>query len=93
MQRDIEVRLGVYTSLAQAFEAARIDEVRNIPVITIIDSPDGSAESNRRLATRTALALFLGPLVALLTLVISASMKKAGAVRNPSNSDGHTTWA
>lgn len=33
----------IHASLAQAFERARMDEVRNTPVFTVIESPEGSA--------------------------------------------------
>lgn len=42
LQRQVDLLLQVYISLAQSYEKARIDEVRNIPVITIVDSPEGS---------------------------------------------------
>ena len=43
LQRTVELRQELYVSLAQAFEKARIDEVRNTPIITIVDSPEDSA--------------------------------------------------
>jgi uncharacterized protein involved in exopolysaccharide biosynthesis len=43
LQARVSLRQDVYTSLAQSFEKARIDEVRNTPVITVIDQPIGSA--------------------------------------------------
>ena len=39
LQRAVVMRQEVVTSLAEAFERARIDEVRNIPVITVIETP------------------------------------------------------
>ena len=44
LQRQVGLRQEVYTSLAQAIEQARIDEVRNTPVFTVIDGPVGSAQ-------------------------------------------------
>lgn len=40
LQRRIDLRQTVYTTLAQSFEEARIEEIRNTPVITIIDPPE-----------------------------------------------------
>jgi uncharacterized protein involved in exopolysaccharide biosynthesis len=66
LQRRVQLRQGVYTSLAQAFEQARIDEVRNTPVITIIEQPEGSARPAGRGALATAaVALVLGVVLAL----------------------------
>ncbi len=39
LERDVGFRQQVYTSLAQAYEQARLDEARATPVITVIDSP------------------------------------------------------
>ena len=39
LQRRIDLLQQLYVTLSQAFEQARIDEVRDTPVITIIDQP------------------------------------------------------
>jgi uncharacterized protein involved in exopolysaccharide biosynthesis len=39
LQRELALRQDVVTSLAQAYDRARMDEVRNTPVITIVDPP------------------------------------------------------
>ncbi len=54
LQRRLDLRQQVYISLAEAHEQARIEAVRNTPVITIVDSPEGSAE---QLASLPALML------------------------------------
>lgn len=43
LERIVDLRQQVYATLAQAYEKARIDVVRNTPVFTVIDAPDGSA--------------------------------------------------
>jgi len=40
LERQVMMRQELVTSMAQAYEQARIDEVRNTPVITLIDQPD-----------------------------------------------------
>lgn len=40
LQRQVLMRQELVTALAQAHEQARIDEVRNTPVITVINQPD-----------------------------------------------------
>jgi uncharacterized protein involved in exopolysaccharide biosynthesis len=47
LMRRVALRQQVYTSLAEAYEQARIDEARNTPLFTVVDSPEGS-ESRRR---------------------------------------------
>lgn len=39
LARDVQFRQQVYTSLAQAYEQARLDEVRATPVISVLDEP------------------------------------------------------
>lgn len=45
-QREVLLKQQLYASLAQAFEEARIEEVRNTPVLTVVDRPQGSARGN-----------------------------------------------
>lgn len=64
LQRQVDLAQSVYTTLAQALEQARIDEVRNTPVITVIDAPEGSARPSTPLAFAGILGLVLGLIVA-----------------------------
>jgi uncharacterized protein involved in exopolysaccharide biosynthesis len=65
-EREVLMRQQVYTTLAQSYEAARIDEVRNTPVITLIEAPDLPSKPDPRLA------LVKGLLAGLLGLVLGA---------------------
>ena len=40
LQRQVVMRQALVTAMAQTYEQARIDEVRNTPVITMIDQPE-----------------------------------------------------
>jgi uncharacterized protein involved in exopolysaccharide biosynthesis len=40
LQRRVGMRQELVTGMAQAFEQARIEEVRNTPVVTVIDEPE-----------------------------------------------------
>lgn len=64
LQRQVVMRQQVYGALAQAYEQARIEEVRNTPVITLVDRPEGSARGSRGLMVMTLLGLVLGTAVA-----------------------------
>ena len=55
LQRDVGMRSQVYTTLVQAFEQARIDEVRDTPVISVIEPPYLPVRPDRRGLIRTAL--------------------------------------
>jgi uncharacterized protein involved in exopolysaccharide biosynthesis len=66
LDREVNMQQQVYTSLAQSYEAARIDEVRNTPVITLVEPPDLPAKPDPRLA------LLKGMLAGLLGLALGA---------------------
>lgn len=64
LQRHIDVKQQVYLTLAQAFEQARIEEVRNTPVLTLVSAPERSAEPSLRTGTALILSLLIGVLFA-----------------------------
>jgi uncharacterized protein involved in exopolysaccharide biosynthesis len=65
LHREMMRRQQLYASLAQAFEQARIDEVRNTPVVTVIEHPVEPALRDRRmLLIKAFLALIVGFLIA-----------------------------
>lgn len=57
LERDVALRQQVVTSLAQSYEQARIDVVRNTPVITVVERPEAPVRRNAR---GTVLAALLG---------------------------------
>lgn len=82
LQRRVDLRQQVYAQLAGAYEQARIQEIRNTPVITIVDPPEGSARPRFRLLPTGLLALLggvaLGSLLAFLAEYFS-SLRAEGA--------------
>lgn len=67
LERDVMMRQQVYTALAQAYEQARIEEVRNIPVITVIERPAAASTPDPRgTVVKGLLALLLGGMLAVL---------------------------
>lgn len=54
-QRRIEHRQLIYSQLVQAYYNARLDEVRNTPVVTIIEPAEGSAMRDSRFVVRKTL--------------------------------------
>lgn len=56
LQRRVDLRQQVYTSLVQAYDQARVDEVRNTASISVVETPEGTA----RPATRLLFVLFAG---------------------------------
>lgn len=67
LRRQVAIRQEVYLTLRRAYETARIDEVNETPVITVIDEavPPLSPSSPRRLLL-LAMALSLGAVVGVL---------------------------
>ena len=61
------MRQEVVTSLTQSYEQARIEEVRNTPVITVLEPPELPVIPDQRGLLRSAiLGLLLGGLVGVL---------------------------
>ena len=65
LERQVALRQQVYASLAQAYEQARIEEVRNTPIITVVDRPWGSARPGEGPIIAAAIGLSLGFVAAL----------------------------
>lgn len=63
LQREVVMRQGIYTALAQAHEQARIDAVRDTPLLTLIDSPVGSAEAEGRGTVQRTIFTFFAVLL------------------------------
>jgi len=65
LEREVGMRQQVFNTLAQAYEQARIEEVRNTPVITIVEPPVQPARRDARgTVVRGILALATGVMVA-----------------------------
>jgi len=66
LQRELSMRQSVYAELAQSFEQARIEEVRDTPVITVFEEPEVPATANsRNVARNAAIGFVLGALLGL----------------------------
>ncbi len=61
LARNVNMQQEMVTSLAQSFEQARIEEVRDTPVITVIDKPERPVQRDSRgLLKKAIIALMLG---------------------------------
>jgi uncharacterized protein involved in exopolysaccharide biosynthesis len=71
LQRDVQVKQEVYLTLAKAYEEARIAEVRDIPVLTVIDSAVAPVRrSFPRRKLNTLLGLLLGAIAGLALVLL-----------------------
>ncbi len=81
LERIVGMRQQVYTNLAQSFERARIDEVRNTPAITLVEQPILAARPDgRRLLLKGGLAFMLASSLAIVAALILEAMRRARAV-------------
>jgi uncharacterized protein involved in exopolysaccharide biosynthesis len=61
LQREVTMQQQVFTTLAQAYEQAKIEEVRDTPVIAVVERPEVPVRPDRRgLIGKGLLALLLG---------------------------------
>ena len=64
LQREVSMRQEVFTTLAQAYEQAKIEEVRDTPVITVVQTPELPVRPDSRwLVVKALLGLLLGLLL------------------------------
>jgi uncharacterized protein involved in exopolysaccharide biosynthesis len=79
--RDLSLQQQVYTSLTQSYEDARIREVRDTPVITVIEPPTVSTRPFARgRAKRGLLGLLLGGLLGAVVAFTSETMARRRGV-------------
>ena len=70
LQRDVALEQQLYNSLSQAYEEARIREVRDTPLITLIQPPSVSTmPTPRRLALRAVVGMIVGATLCALALL------------------------
>jgi uncharacterized protein involved in exopolysaccharide biosynthesis len=87
LSRQVNMRQQLYTSVTQSYEGARIEEVRNTPVITLMEPADLPAQPDPRLALlKGMLAGLVGlGLGAFLAAVLHASRGVFSTIRRESS--------
>jgi uncharacterized protein involved in exopolysaccharide biosynthesis len=87
LQRQVTLQQQLYLTLAQSYEMAKIEEVRNTPVITVIERPEGFVEpQGRGLVVRSLTALLVGVLLA---IGLAFAGESAARSRSSGQSDYH----
>jgi uncharacterized protein involved in exopolysaccharide biosynthesis len=84
-RRNVQMRQEVVNSLATAFEQARVDEVRDTPVLTVVDHPRPATEPNARGTIRKA--ALAGVFGAMLGLVIAMTVDWMRQARQEGNAE------
>jgi len=78
LERRVTVRQQVYGTLTEGYERARIDEVRNTPVITVVDAPHVPPRADSRgVVLKVLLALLSGLVIALAVAAVRDYMTSA----------------
>ena len=71
LERDVQMHQSVATALAQAYEQAKLDELRDTPVITILEQPRAAVIPNSRGLVKAAfLAFFVGALLMMVAILL-----------------------
>ena len=91
LQRDITLRQQVYTTLVQSFEQARIAEVRDTPVITVLQEPFFPPPDDDRLLLVGALGVVLGGLAGIVLAFVVEAVRRP-APGDPGREDFQKTW-
>jgi VIT1/CCC1 family predicted Fe2+/Mn2+ transporter len=83
LARQVSLREQVYSSLLKNEEEARIREVRNTPVITVIESPRLPVISGSRgVVTKTGVGAILGGMLGILLVFLAEALARAKRAPN-----------
>ena len=78
-ERRVSLREQALNGLTQALESARTEEIRNTPVITVVERPEDSVEPvGRGTIVKTSVALIVGTAVALMVFLLRETAPPRG---------------
>jgi len=72
LQRRVSLAQQLHSAIAQRYEMASIEAVRNTPVVTVLDAPEGLVEARPRYTVAIVLGAFAFGLVAACIIALSA---------------------
>jgi uncharacterized protein involved in exopolysaccharide biosynthesis len=76
LQREVLLRQQLFSTLVQALEKAKIDEVRDTPVISVVERPEVPVRPNRRgTVGKLVTAMLIGSLLGLLVSLGSEALR------------------
>lgn len=71
LSREVDLRQQVYVTLAQSLEQAKIDEVRDTPVLSVIEAPNRPVfPDSRQIPLLAALSAFFGAVLAAWVIIV-----------------------
>jgi uncharacterized protein involved in exopolysaccharide biosynthesis len=82
LQREVTLQQQLFTTLAESFEQAKIEEVRDTPVITVVEAPEAPVRPDPRGLLRNGLlALIVGALLGMVLAIGRAYTVNARSLR------------
>lgn len=93
IQRRVDLSQEVYLTLAQGYEQARIDEVRDTPVITVIETPETTVEQAGGLILFLLLGGFVGWLIGVGLILLRELWSRQVAEHPGDAQDVRTAWS
>ena len=79
LSRQVALRNQIYAQLAWAYEQSKLEEVRDTPVLTVLDPPEVPIEPDPRgLVTKTLLSFIIGVLIAAVLAVLINRLRADG---------------
>lgn len=94
LQREVLLRQQVYTTLVQSYEQARISEVRDTPVLTILQRPFLPPEPDGRgLVLSLALGVVLGGMVGVVLAFVVEVFRRPPSGGDPAREDFQEAWS
>lgn len=82
LEREVRTKESVYANLSQRLEQARLDEIRDTPVITVVEKPRTPARRNSKrivgLGVTAGMGMFLMVVAGLLTLEWARRQRETG---------------
>lgn len=83
LRREVNLRQQVVSGLAQGLEQTRLEESRNLPVITVVEAPVRPALPDSRRLVLKALFAAIVSAAALLALVLAGEWRRRLSLLNP----------
>ncbi len=91
--RQVALRQDVVASLSQSYEQARITEVRNLPIITVVEPPEEPVQRDPRgLALRAVLGLMLGGVMGVSFAFGREVVRRRREAGDPMYQEFHEVW-